>query len=323
MDARILEKLSRLTEEEQYILVEQNQTPRDLYGKAGRFIVERRRVSHLVSGEATAPVCLRMHPRFRSFPSHSHDFIEIMYVCHGSITHNVGGEKIMLDTDDLILFGRRAEHSVLETGKDDIGVNLIISPDLFEQLLREMGDDFPLSTTDFASLLDREGLSYLRLCAKESIAVRNLMETLVGTVICEGNTEGYLLRQSLSLLLCYLVSLGGNAEHPPVERYADRMQRKLLNYVKTSYSTATLTEAANMMGLSPSYLSRWIEQKFGESFKELLMRERFETARSLLTTTAMPVGEIINRVGYENSSYFHKEFKRRYGMTPNRYRRGS
>ncbi len=321
MDERILEKLSCLTEEEQYILVEKNPTPRDLYGKSGRFIVERRKVSHLVSGESTAPVCLRMHPRFRSFPVHSHDFIEIMYVCHGSITHDVGGERIRLDTDELILFGRRAEHSVLETGKDDIGVNLIISPDLFEQLLRGMGEGSPLPTATFVSLLDREGLSYLRLSAKESIAVRNLMETLVGTVICEGNTDGYLLRQSLSLLLCYLVSLGGE-EHFSPERYSDRMQRRLLNYVKTSYSTATLTEAAAMMGLSPSYLSRWIEKSFGQSFKELLMRERFETARALLTTTDMPVGEIINRVGYENSSYFHKEFKKRYGVTPNRYRWG-
>ena len=323
MDARILEKLSFLTEEEQYILVEENPTPRDLYGKSGRFIVERRRVSHLVSGEATSPICLRMHPRFRPFPSHSHDFIEVMYVCSGSITHNVGGEEIPLDTDELILFGRRAEHSVHAAGQNDIGVNLIISFDLFEQLLREMGEDSPLSTKTFTSLLDREGIAYLRLSAKESIAVRNLMETLVGTVICEGNTDGYLLRQSLSLLLCYLVSLGSGQEHPPAERYSDRMQRKLLNYIKTSYSTATLTEAAAMMGLSPSYLSRWIEKSFGESFKELLMRERFESARSLLSTTAMPVGEIINRVGYENSSYFHKEFKKRYGMTPNRYRKGS
>ena len=322
MDARILEKLSRLTAEEQYILVEQNPTPRDLYGKSGRFIVERRRVSHLVSGEATAPVCLRMHPRFRSFPTHSHDFIEIMYVCHGSVTHDVGGEKIRLDTDELILFGRYAEHSILETGKDDIGVNLIISPDLFEQLLRGMGEASPLPVATFASLLDREGPSHLHISAKDSIAVRNLMETLVGTVVCEGNTDGYLLRQSLALLLCYLVSLGEGGEHPPVERYTDRMQRRLLNYIKTSYSTATLTEAATMMGLSPSYLSRWIEKSFGRSFKELLMQERFETARSLLSATSMPVGEIINRVGYENSSYFHKEFKRRYGITPNRYRKG-
>ena len=35
----------------------------------------------------------------------------------------------------------------------------------------------------------------------------------------------------------------------------------------------------------------------------------------------MPIGEIILRVGYENSSYFHKEFKRRFGVTPKEYRR--
>ena len=322
MQQEILEKLSRLTEEEQYILVEENPTPRDLYGKSGRFIVERRKVSHLVSGESTAPVCLRMHPRFRPFPPHSHDFIEIMYVCNGTIIHDVDGEQVHLDTDDLILFGRYAEHSILAAGKEDIGVNLIISPELFEQILRDMGGTSQLPTATFASLLNHEGLPYLTLSAKDSIAVRNLMETLVGTVICEGNTDGYLLRQSLSLLLCYLAALPSDAKVRPAERYADRMQKKILNYIKTSYSTATLTEAAAMMGLSPSYLSRWIEASFGESFKELLMRERFETARALLSSTAMPVGEIINRVGYENSSYFHKEFKKRYGVTPNHYRKG-
>ncbi len=322
MQPHILEQLSRVTEEEQYILVEENPTPRGLYGKAGRFIIERRAVSHLVSGEETAPICLRPHPRFRAFPAHTHDFIEIMYVCRGSVTHVLEGEEIRLETDDLILFGRYTEHSILAAGAEDIGINLIISPDLFEALLREMGQSSQLSTKSFESLLNREGLPFLRLSGRSSIAVRNLMETLIGSVICEGNTDGYLLKQSLHLLLCYLAALSEGDSPPTASNYVGRMQKKILNYIKTSYSTATLTEAASMMGLSPSYLSRWIEQRFGASFKELLMRERFETARSLLSTTKMPVGEIINRVGYENSSYFHKEFKRRYGVTPKHYRNG-
>lgn len=322
MEEWILSKLSRLTEEEQYILVEENPTPRNLYGKAGRFIVERRKVSHLVSGEETAPVCLRPHPRFRAFPAHIHDFIEIMYVCHGSVTHVLDGEEIRLEEEDLILFGRFTEHAIREAGAEDIGINLIISTDLFEAILRDMGQSSQLPTASLESLLNREGVPYLRLSGRSGIAVRNLMETLIGSVICEGNTDGYLLRQSLHLLLCYLAALADEGASHPKDHYTGRMQKKILNYIKTSYSTATLTEAAAMMGLSPSYLSRWIEKTFGRSFKELLMEQRFDTACSLLSTTAMPVGEIINRVGYENSSYFHKEFKKRYGITPKRYRNG-
>ena len=76
-----------------------------------------------------------------------------------------------------------------------------------------------------------------------------------------------------------------------------------------------------MLGLSPSYLSRLVCASFGVSFKDLLMSARFDAAARLLSSTDMPIGDIINRVGYENSSFFHKEFKKRYGQTPNNYRK--
>ena len=70
-----------------------------------------------------------------------------------------------------------------------------------------------------------------------------------------------------------------------------------------------------------NYLCRLISEYFGVSFKKLLTSVRFDTACSLLASTDMPIGDIINRVGYENSSYFHKEFKKRFGVTPNNYRK--
>lgn len=33
----------------------------------------------------------------------------------------------------------------------------------------------------------------------------------------------------------------------------------------------------------------------------------------------MLIEQIIEEVGYENKSYFHRIFKRKYGMIPNRY----
>jgi AraC-like DNA-binding protein len=51
------------------------------------------------------------------------------------------------------------------------------------------------------------------------------------------------------------------------------------------------------------------------------MNERFQVARELLSNTNMSIGDIIFHIGYENTSYFHKEFKKRYGMTPKAFRR--
>jgi len=52
------------------------------------------------------------------------------------------------------------------------------------------------------------------------------------------------------------------------------------------------------------------------SFKELLVEHRFKMAEYLLKTTNLSVADIAFAVGYENPSYFYRQFRRRYGKTP-------
>lgn len=319
MRQEFLDRLRALTEEEQRIPAESDPHNRSLYAKSGRFIIERRRMSALTSGESTAAISLRPHPRFREFPTHSHDYIELMYVCCGSVTHRIGDETVTLATDDLILLGKDTQHSILPAGEGDIGMNLIVSTDLLESLLRHMRDGSPRSGKALEGILEKGDVPYRVFHGSESVGLCNLMECMISSALLEKNADGYLLRQALALLLGYLAILDDtDVTEADTE---EQMKRKILDYIRTSYSTATLTEAAQMLGLSAPYLSRWCCAHLGESFKELLMKERFSAACGLLTATKMPVGDIINRVGYENGSYFHKEFKRRYGVTPKEYRK--
>ena len=54
-------------------------------------------------------------------------------------------------------------------------------------------------------------------------------------------------------------------------------------------------------------------------YTEMFMKK----AAELITKTSLPIGDIINSVGYENESYFHREFKRRTGKTPLSMRKNS
>lgn len=322
MKQEIIDRLSLLTEEEQFILVRENDdSQRSLYSKSKRFIIERRHMSNIISGESTAPISMRAHPRFRDFPLHSHDYIEIMYVCSGSITHIFKDREIKLDTDSIILLGKETRHSIRAAGKGDIGVNLIISVELFEALLNRIRQNSTLPLRQLEALLERGDNSFCVFSASQSISVRNLMENMIYSVIHQQEGDGYTLQQSLELLLCYLASMQRTQAPLSDDSYEEKNKKKILNYIRTSYSTATLTEAAQMLGLSAPYLSRWIKRQLGTSFKELLMSQRFNAAEKMLLTTDIPIGDIINNVGYENSSYFHKEFKIRYGMPPSEYRR--
>lgn len=319
MRQEILSRLKAITEEEQFILIEKAPDPKEIYSRSGRFIIERRRMSSLSFGESTAAICIRQHPRFRDFPLHSHDYIEIMYVCGGSITHKIGGETVTLREDDLIILGKDTRHSILSAKEDDIGINLIIATELFEDAYNKMRKNSQLSNRAIESLLHGDNMPYCVFSARDRLPVQNIMESMISSVICEGNAGGYVLRQSVNLLICYLSSLF--PDDPDDGSRKEKLKKRIFGYIESSYSTATLTEAAEMLGLSPSYLSRLVCEYFGVSFKKLLTDARFETACGLLMSTDLPIGDIINRVGYENSSYFHKEFKKRFGMTPNNYRR--
>jgi AraC-like DNA-binding protein/mannose-6-phosphate isomerase-like protein (cupin superfamily) len=321
MKQEIIDRLSLLTEEEQFILVRENDdSHHSLYSKSKRFVIERRHMSNIILGESTAPISMSVHPRFRDFPVHSHDYIEIMYVCSGSITHVFKDRELRLDTDSIILLGKETQHSIRAAGKGDIGINLIVSVELFESLLNRIRQNSTLPLRQLEALIERGDNSFCVFSVSQNISVRNLIENMIYSVFYQTDSDGYTLQQSLELLLCYLASMQRTQNSLSEDSYEEKNKKKILNYIRTSYSTATLTEAAQMLGLSAPYLSRWVKRQLGSSFKELLMTQRFSTAEKMLLRTDIPIGDIINNVGYENSSYFHKEFKRRYGMPPSEYR---
>lgn len=321
MREEIIKSLSVMSKEE---IGNVNECPSQqvMYSSPGRFIVERRKMSNIFSREEVAAVCMSMHPRFRVFPEHTHDYVEIMYVVCGTVTHVIRGTEVSVTAGDMIVLGKNTKHSINLTAASDIGVNIIISEELFEILLNTVRTESALNTHLLEKLLDRDSNSFCVFKTSSSIEVSNLLENMIYSELICKNSDGYLLEQSVKLLVCYLCSLSETALDAEWEdSYTEQVKKKIIKYIRTSYSTATLTESAHLLGLSPSYLSRWICASFGMSFKELLMRERFLVAADLLRTTDMPIGDIIIHTGYENSSYFHKQFKKRFGMTPNEYRK--
>jgi AraC-like DNA-binding protein len=58
----------------------------------------------------------------------------------------------------------------------------------------------------------------------------------------------------------------------------------------------------------------------GVTFKELVQRKRLQVAARLLEQTGLSVSDVIVAVGYDNTSYFYRIFRARYGVSPKEYR---
>jgi len=82
----------------------------------------------------------------------------------------------------------------------------------------------------------------------------------------------------------------------------------------------SLEEVAARLHLNPSYFSRLFKKETGMTFIEYVTRLKMERAKELLDQTPLSVGEICERLGYDNQSYFIKTFKAHAGSTPLEYR---
>ncbi len=83
----------------------------------------------------------------------------------------------------------------------------------------------------------------------------------------------------------------------------------------------SMQEMAELCHLSRSYFSRLFRQEVGENFVDYVNRRKVSRAKELLRTSAKSVGAIAGELGFVDTSYFVKLFKRFEGITPLSYRK--
>lgn len=100
----------------------------------------------------------------------------------------------------------------------------------------------------------------------------------------------------------------------------DKRLMEMKNYIQTNYQTVTLEDMAKQFHLSEPYISKYIKEKSGQTFVELVQGVRMKKARTLLKNGNMTVENIAYSVGYQNVEHFNRLFKKKYEMTPVQYR---
>ena len=100
----------------------------------------------------------------------------------------------------------------------------------------------------------------------------------------------------------------------------DERLNDIMNYIHTNYLTVTLSELSEHFHLSKPYLSKYIKDKSGMTFGDIVKNVRMKKARTMLKSGSMTVEAIAENVGYQNVEHFNRLFKKRYGITPVQFR---
>ena len=126
MKQEIIADLSRITEEEQAILDGKTEVEKERYSSGQKFVMDAGKL--LERGKL---IDIRPHTRFIRFPAHSHNYVEMIYMCQGSTVHTINGERIELKTGELLILNQNAVQEIEPAGRDDIAVNFLISAGVF------------------------------------------------------------------------------------------------------------------------------------------------------------------------------------------------
>lgn len=110
---------------------------------------------------------------------------------------------------------------------------------------------------------------------------------------------------------------------PNVNDNIMEQQELVRTYIVCNISDIKLSDVARLLCYTETHTSRWIRNNFGMSFSDFIQDERCKVAADLLQNTRIPIGEITQKVGYQNASFFRKVFLKKYNMSPGEYRRNT
>ena len=309
----LLKKLSAVTEEERQILAGRTQIDRSLYMDGTRDVISGDKL--LPSGRI---ITIRPHTRFIAFPEHTHDYVEMVYMCSGETRHRVNGAEIVLREGELLMLGQHARQAIAPAGEGDVAVNFIVRPAFFSGTLPYLGEEeTPLRRFVVSCLTGENEAGYLLFRAADVLPIQNLIENLLYTLTEQIPNRRGILQSTMGLLFAQLLN------HTDALRFETPEQNAVLSvlrYLEEHYADGSLTEIAAALHYELPYLSRLIRQSTGRNYTELLQEKRLSQAAWLLRNTERKVDEISVSVGYENVSYFHRLFAARFGLSPKRYR---
>lgn len=255
-------------------------------------------------------------------PEHIYSYVLLTYCYQGAFCMDVDGSRIVLEAGDIIVMDRHVPHGVEPTGSDDITFNFILAEEFFEgRLLDGMAD----LASPFATELMSLGASH-KYWRTYRTSTDEFVRTCVERIMCErlepDMTSPYLIDFFLAALLTHLLRTyepKGILDDVAWERA--ELIGAVRQYIGQHYQEGNLQRMAQDLGYERTYLSKFVRQSTGSTFKQLVNVERMRRAALLLRGSNRPIYEIAEEVGLANLTSFYQRFREYAGCTPQEYRK--
>lgn len=249
------------------------------------------------------------------FKMHFHNNLELLLVLEGSIYVGVKGNDYLLEKNDIILINPNEIHSTRNNINTNTLLSIKIQPSFYNKSYANFKDNNYKLNSNTTRNSEKEHIDNIRHIMLQIAWILNKKDQ--GYEFKAGSYL-YLLGETISNNFS---SEAISEESELKDNDIDRLQR-IINYISKNFNKEiTLTDIAENENLNYHYLSRFIKEKLGVTFKEYLNSLRLEKSIRLLLRTNDNITHISNNSGFPNVNSFNTIFKERMKTTPSQFRK--
>ena len=252
---------------------------------------------------------------------HWHPELEIVVVHKGTASYHISYDTFASQAGDIIFIQPTVMHSIHPIGNeeeitttfrihlDNLGRNTI---ETFSQRYIQ-----PLHSGHF-HLTPRIGPTDTGY-----EAIHDCLLSLFAIIEEQGLYYDMLLKAKLHELLYLLFKHRHVNRHYTDDTYQKYQKLKdLIHFLQEHYAEEiTVDQLASDFGYSKNHFMSIFKLHTGSSCMDFLLQLRLNKACEALIQSTAPIAEIARQVGFTNLSNFNRQFKQRYHMTPNQYRK--
>ncbi|SDX71588.1 AraC family transcriptional regulator [Paenibacillus sp. CF384] len=256
-------------------------------------------------------------------PEHTHNFVELVYILHGTGNHQVNNQSYHVRRGDLLWMNVGDRHS-FHAEQDMQYMNILIQADY----LNEQSTTYEPERSLINHRLFQEfqqpmqgALQHIRFQGKSILELEELLESMFGEYLSKKNGYRAMLCGYTMLLLASSFRRMQDNLQTQLTVDIHEILPKLLSYIEQHYaSPITLRDLAKESYYSPHYISKTFKLCCGYTFTEYLQEVRLREAKRMLLESTECVGAIGRMVGYPDKAQFYRLFKQYFGITPQQLR---
>ena len=260
--------------------------------------------------------CVRQRPR----EAHTHDFHEIVVVTNGVGQHVTKFESWPVQAGDVLVIGGNQAH-YYDDVQDLSLVNVLYQPGVLGLDIHDIASvsGFPALFGMLHLRSHHEFRSRFRLKPKDLSTILTYIDGLEYELSNDHSGREYFAHTYFRLivgLLSRLYSQDQSVSSSAIVRLA-----QVITHIERHFTEShNMASLARMAGMTERSLLRTFHLATGTSPHNYLLQLRINRAAADLRNSDKQITEIAFDVGFNDSNYFTRQFKKRMGLTPQEYR---